>query len=271
MEIKKVIDTEKNFEQFLEFRNVGESSRVCYLRYYRHFQELISRAGFSQNTIEIWLIDKNNHQQIRAFVNNYLEFIKNKDIIIPRKTGTPSEKKHVLITEKQVILLVNHLLANKKYNYAVLFYLMSDTGLRRAEALGIKHSNFDWDSWNENKTKRCQLKILGKGKKERFVMVSPKVMRLIVYYVENCYSTSDKYFIRGNRNTMTKTLHEACETLFNRRFAPHDLRRYSANKWFSEGKILEQIQIRLGHKSVKTTELYVQPNIFNELKLWGKE
>jgi len=268
--VKQKEDSMKGFGQFLFLKNLNPSTVECYLRYYRLLKPLVEKLGLTQEMIDTWLIEHKNHKQIRAFVKNYLEYLDNEEIRLRRITGKSSPKKRMLMSDADMINVID-VLYEYNYRYGILIDIMSDTGIRRAEALDIKPEDFAWDVWFKDKTRRCKLKIRGKGRKERFVQVKPSIMEKLQHHANNIDLNEGEVFIQTNRTSLTEVFQKACKVVLGKKYGLHDIRRATANRWSRGGLTLEQIRIRLGHKSVKTTELYVQPQESVELELWKNE
>lgn len=135
-----------------------------------------------------------------------------------------------------------------------LFMLLYCCGLRISEALNLKESDFI-DSNN--------IKILGKGKKERMVYVMPLVIDLINDYKQSCP------FNIKNNIFMSKTGKKYPATIFEKliqniritlnlsdNITPHSLRHSFATELLVNGADLRIIQELLGHSSLKTTQIY---------------
>jgi len=69
--------------------------------------------------------------------------------------------------------------------------LFADTGIRLTEACSIQRQNVFID--------RQEIKVLGKGKKERIVPVSPVVVDLLKQYLETLYSDSVLHPLKSSR------------------------------------------------------------------------
>lgn len=270
MIIEQQIDNLENFQRYLDIRKLSKSTQECYIRYYKLFKPIVNELGLSQEIVETWLIEHKNHKQIRAFIWNYIEFLDNREIRLRKLAGRTPIRKRKIIPPEDADNVIAYLYEHK-LKYGILLAIIFDAGLRRSEALTIKPEDFDWARWFKNKSVKCRLKVLGKGNKERIVLISPTIMESIQYYANNYTITEGKPLIKTNRTTLLGVFHETCQLLLNKKYRLHDLRRSKATEWFAEGKTLEQIKIRLGHDSVKTTEIYVQPDETKELNTWENE
>lgn len=267
---KQIIDNANHFKDYLKIRKLQKATRDCYNRYYKLFKPVVEVLGLQQEVVESWLIEHKNHKQVRAFMKHYLEFLDNREIRLFRIVGRPPTKRRKVMPPEDIDEVVSYLY-NHKLKYGIILAIISDAGLRRAEALAIKISDFNWKRWWDDKSKRCRLKIKGKGDKERIVTVSPVIMESIKYYADNYHIEEGFPLIKTNRSTLTKVFQDACEKLLGEKYRLHDLRKSKATQWFEEGKTLEEIRDRLGHSSVKTTEIYVSPNQIKLIDDWENE
>jgi len=147
-------------------------------------------------------------------------------------------------------------------NRAMLETLFS-TGLRISELLNIKMSDID-------KTGRIFIK--GKGKKERFVYLTPRAQRHIKNYLEVRGETDSPYLFipyRGKNihqkdkkispNYLEEKVKKYRELLgLNIPITVHGIRHAFATYLAESGASPVAIQILLGHESLDTTTRYVQ-------------
>jgi len=137
------------------------------------------------------------------------------------------------------------------------------TGARISELINIKLSDID---------KNGRIFIKGKGRKERFVYLTPRAQKLIKKYLEVRAGGDSPYLFipyRGkNVNLKTKKLSpnyleekvkKYRELLgLNIPITPHGLRRAFATYLAESGASPAAIQILLGHESLDTTTRYIR-------------
>src|SRR4028119_774252 len=83
-----------------------------------------------------------------------------------------------VLTEDELQRMLNAARADNYRDY-VLLAVMAGCGLREAEVVGLKLSDFQDSSSNET----VMLRVLGKGEKVRLVPISPDLWRLVQRYV----------------------------------------------------------------------------------------
>lgn len=141
---------------------------------------------------------------------------------------------------------------NKKHK-AILFLFYS-TGMREGEVINLKIKDID--------SSLMQIHIRqGKGKKDRIVPLSePTLKALREYFKEDNPRNylfngqfSDRYSATSIQQFVKKY---AGIAKIKKRVYPHLLRHCSATHSFESGTALPIIQKILGHKNIKTTQIY---------------
>lgn len=149
-----------------------------------------------------------------------------------------------------------------KRNQAMLETLFS-TGVRISELLSIKMSDID---------KQGRVFVRGKGKKERFVYLTPRAQRQIQKYLEVRGKSESPYLFipyRGknarvkNKKISPNYLEEKVKKYreflgLNIPITVHGIRHGFATYLAESGASPAAIQILLGHESLDTTTRYVQ-------------
>lgn len=206
-------------------------------------------------------------------LRSYLKFLTDLDYPIPLPPNAikliKTEKKWPRVGEFEEIkkLLEAPLQFEKNKmvalrNRAILETFFS-TGARISELINIKVNDID---------KQGRIFIKGKGKKERFVYLTPRAQRHIKKYLE-VRAGGDSPFLfvpyRGKNvnvkikklspNYLQERIKRYRELLgLNIPISPHGLRRAFATLLAEKGASVAAIQILLGHESLDTTTRYVR-------------
>jgi integrase/recombinase XerD len=135
------------------------------------------------------------------------------------------------------------------------------TGLRRAELAALKISDVD--------SERMVIHVRGgKGRKDRDVMLSPKLLEQLRQHWRALKRKSNEWLFPGNRwhtanrPITTKVVWRACKEAAGRAglgpdIHPHTLRHCFATHLLEAGADLRTIQILLGHQDLEETTIYL--------------
>lgn len=158
---------------------------------------------------------------------------------------------HILSKEEVKAILQAH----QNVKHRAMLSLIYACGLRRSELLNIKIGDID--------SKRGMLLISqGKGKKDRMVPISEKILELLREYYR--YEKPKVYLFEGpvlNQPYSGSSLQMVLKTALkkagiNKPATLHWLRHSYATHLLERGTDLRYIQELLGHNSSKTTEIY---------------
>ena len=141
--------------------------------------------------------------------------------------------------------------------YKAAFSAAYSAGLRVSEVVALKVSDID--------SERLLLRIeQGKGRKDRFAMLSPKLLELL----RDWYRIArPKVWLFPGRDPMlpittrqfNRAVHVAAAIAgINKRVTPHTLRHSFATHLLEQNVDIRLIQVLLGHAKLETTALYTQ-------------
>lgn len=159
----------------------------------------------------------------------------------------------VILSEEQVYWLLGalHLL-----KYRVFFTTIYAAGLRITEACELKTSNID--------AARGVIRVVGKGGKERLVMLSPRLLKILRAYWGLERPTAPWLFTNKSGKPLNVATARLAlklareEARIDKAVTPHTLRHSFATHLLDHGAELRVIQVVLGHASIGTTTRYVQ-------------
>lgn len=146
--------------------------------------------------------------------------------------------------------------------------LLYGTGMRRSELLNLKET--DVDSYNS------QVKVLGKGNKERLIPLHPGLLATVKNYLqqkkEQVPQTDTGYLLvtpKGKRLTAaylytTVKRYLNLVTTVNKK-SPHVLRHTFATHLMNNGADINAVKELLGHSSLAATQVYTH-NTIDKLK-----
>jgi integrase/recombinase XerD len=172
----------------------------------------------------------------------------------PRKTFRLPK----VLSAEQVARLID---AAPTLFYRILLMTLYATGLRRAELAHLKVSDIDKE--------RMVIHVKGgKGRKDRDVMLSPKLLDELQGYLRGLRRPPELWLFPGNRwhtgkrPITSKVIWAACREAATRaglgdEIHPHTLRHCFATHLLESGADLRTIQLLLGHRDLEETTLYL--------------
>jgi len=134
---------------------------------------------------------------------------------------------------------------------------MYGAGLRVGEACALHFDDID--------SQRMQLRVReGKGGRERYVPLSPRLLAELRDDYRKCRPPGPLLFpgrgarSRLGRASMNKALDVAARKIgLAKRVSPHTLRHCFATHLLEQGTDLRTVQVLLGHKSLRSTTMYL--------------
>jgi integrase/recombinase XerD len=173
-------------------------------------------------------------------------------------TPYPKKTRHLptILSREEVAQLLH---AARTPGEHILLMALYASGARNAELTHLKVSDID--------SQRMVVHIRGgKGRKDRDVMLSPKLLVALRAHWGYYHRKSSTWLFPSNyrqdRPIDTKTVWYACQKAAQRagiqkRVYPHLLRHCFATHLYEAGADLRAIQVLLGHENLKDTLLYV--------------
>jgi len=177
----------------------------------------------------------------------------------------------VFMKEDDTIKLVaalNHSTEDwKSFNAKILITIFYATGLRLSELINLKEKQIDFD--------RSQIKVLGKGNKERLIPISNEIIREFQFYIQ----LKNKKFENPDQELLVtekgKKLYPKYAYLLVNHYlgdvktldkkSPHVLRHTFATHLMNNGADLNAVKSLLGHSSLAATQVYTH-NTIEKLK-----
>lgn len=147
-----------------------------------------------------------------------------------------------------------------EYRNRLILEMLFATGLRVSELSNIKIKDIDF--------REREIKIIGKGSKERFVFYNKECAIVLDSYLKECRSKllngkdseylfinhlGDKLTDRGIRLIIDKIVKKSC---IKSKVSPHTFRHTFATMLLNEGCNIKSVQELLGHSSLGTTGIY---------------
>ena len=253
----------------LERRNYSESTKRAYIstiedlaRYFKRPPDQLEPTHIRQYQAYLF----RNRKLSPNTVNQRTGALRFFFITVLRKSwsiaDTPYPKRNFrlpkVLSQQQVMKLIES--ATTPF-YRIILMTLYATGLRRAELTRLKVSDID--------SEQMVIHIkAGKGRKDREVMLSPKLLEELRLYWRSLRRKPKTWLFPGNRwHTAeypidTKVVWHACREAAVRAglgtdVHPHTLRHCFATHLLEAGADLRTIQLLLGHRDLEETTIYL--------------
>ena len=167
----------------------------------------------------------------------------------------------VVLSHEEVVIFFDHIPGLK---YRAVLMACYGAGLRISEAVALRTSDID--------SKRMLLRVeQGKGKKDRYAMLSPRLLEVLRVWWRASRPPVDGYLFPGWRTqrhitegSVRGAVHDAVLACgLRKRITPHTLRHSFATHLLESGTDIRIIQVLLGHSKIDTTARYtaVSPQV----------
>ena len=250
----------------MQVRNLSPHTQACYLRqvslFARHFGKSPDALGQEHiRAYQVYLTNQKKlapasiHVAVAALRFLYKVTLKN-DWIFEHVLPLPKkpQKLPVVLSPEEVVHFLGCVDGGK---HRVILTTCYAAGLRVSEAVRLKAAAID--------SRRMVIRVeQGKGRKDRYVMLSPKLLEILRGYWKAVHPKEWLFPGAHPRQPITrKAVGDACQKAH--RFAglskpvtPHSLRHAFAVHLLESGTDLRTIQLLLGHRSLATTARYLR-------------
>lgn len=178
----------------------------------------------------------------------------------------------VFIKEEDILILMDNLKQSsedwKSLNARLLIVMFYSTGMRLSELIQLQERQIDFG--------KSQIKVLGKGNKERIIPMNKVVLDIIEDYrrlKKKEFEQTDSYFLVTEKGKkmypkyayllVNRFLTDSVKTLDKK--SPHVLRHTFATHLTNNGADLNAVKELLGHSSLASTQIYTH-NTIGKLK-----
>ncbi|NLN50971.1 MAG: tyrosine recombinase [Acholeplasmataceae bacterium] len=248
------------FRDFIVKEGFGDSFIIERERIFGYFLSYLSQKGLASKTIARKL----------SALKTFYSYLKKEDVIQTNPTQlikAPKQERKLpqIVTEREIELIyksINRSTPLGIRNY-LIFDLLYSLGLRASELCNLEIQQIDFNSQ--------QIKIIGKGQKQRTVILHDLLLEQLKNYLTYTRAQllakgdgkiTDKLLLnyrggplttRGLRVIINKLFKDAGEYI---KVSPHMLRHSFASALLNHGADLRVVQELLGHEHLKTTQIY---------------
>lgn len=268
----------KEYENYLRFeKHLSTKTIEAYLRDVKEYLDYIPKEIIEINYEDAleylsYLYDKNLSRSSQArkisslksfyyflFINNYIN-----DNFFDKISASKKEQKlvDVIEYEKLIDFLNSFTSSPLDLRNKAIFNLLYACGLRVSELVNLKIDDF--------KNSDNQLRILGKGNKERIVYYPESTRELMEEYMSKSYKVlinnknHDALFVNKDGNPLSirgiqYILKDKWLKIMQfQNITPHQFRHTYATHLLENGMDLRVLQELLGHQNLSTTQIYTK-------------
>lgn len=262
---------EHNKSEFIKFRNAltqkafSPRTRQTYLNEFAQLLILLKNHPVNTLTTErlnsyfLYCTKTLKHSEAQIYsrmnaVKSYFKLVLNKEAIFDQVIRPKPTKPLPTVLNKQEIQQIFNTCDNLKH--ALILKMAYGMGLRVSEICALKVNHIDLD-------RKLAHIVSSKGKKDRYVHFPKSLIPLFNDYLK-AYQPhnylfngqfSERYSIRSAQSVFNTAMKKAG---INKIIGIHGLRHSYATHLLEAGTDMVFIQKLLGHKNVKTTEIYAQ-------------
>lgn len=204
-----------------------------------------------------------------ASIRAFYRFLYNMEIVDYNPTDTtkgPKLPKSLpdFLTEDEIDRILTNIKIETPAGYRnrVIFELLWATGMRISELSGLNYEDLNLE--------QNEIKVFGKGAKERIVLITDRTKKMLENYINNIsdlickkeHSGSAPLFINNNgyrlqNQSIRKALKQAVRDIeLSKHVTPHIFRHSFATHLLENGADLRIVQELLGHASISNTQIY---------------
>ena len=137
-----------------------------------------------------------------------------------------------------------------KRDYAIVT-LYVYTGIRRSECVSLRLDQVDLIS--------REIRIVGKGNKQRIVYINDKAVHAIREYLKERDSDSPYLFVSRQSEKLTPSRINQIFNKYSDTITPKTLRHYFCSNALENGYSIHEVANQAGHSNVQTTLIYSNP------------
>lgn len=239
-------------------QRAGEDPLRLSHKHFRRFVAELDRAGYSKKTM---------NRRLSA-VRTFFAFLNEQGLLdadpacaaIAPKTSRSLPRKVSVADIDRLLSLCEHPKDVVDYRDSAFLELLYATGARIGELAKLSVSDVDFALG--------QVRLMGKGSKERIVPVHDGALKAINAYLQNARPaligarSGNALFVSTRGNAMSA---DSLRRVFKQRAAqagldpsmhPHDMRHSFATDLLDGGADLRSVQEMLGHANLSTTQIY---------------
>jgi integrase/recombinase XerD len=249
----------------MQLRRLSPHTQEAYLRAVTKIAKFYKRSPdrIGKEEVRAFLVDlvkkkaaPSTYNQVRCALIFFYRVTLGRDFVLDRIVcQRPGKKLPTVLSPSEVAQFFR---GARSLKYRALFMTMYAAGLRVSEAINLEGRDID--------SKRMTIHVReGKGQKDRVVMLSEKLLPVLREYWQKYRPTAKMFFpgksrdrAMNDRNILMACHGTARRAKLTKHVTPHTLRHSFATHLLEAGTDIRTIQMLLGHRSLRTTALYIQ-------------
>ena len=250
----------------LRLRNLRPSTRESYLGCVRKFAayHMRSPAEMGEEEVRDFLVHlRDDKHLVPSTIKGYVAALKffysntlrRPEVVRPWLQPRVAKKLPEVLSREEVEVLLNGV---ESIKYRAVLMTAYGSGLRIGEVCRLQVKDVD--------SGRMLLHVRdGKGGRDRYALLSPRLLEALRTYWR-AERPAGAYLFPGHKadcpvspEAVRKVQHKAAQQCrIKKRATPHVLRHSFATHLLDAGTDIRTIQALLGHRSIRTTQLYTQ-------------
>lgn len=247
----------------MELRNLSENTQRSYLqavcgvaKHYMRSPDKMTKAMIEDYLLHLKKEKKNALTTIGSVITG-LRFFYNHVVgdeqLSPCRTFAKTPRKlPAVLSQQEIWSIIN---ATNNLKHRVLLMTIYSAGLRASEVLVLKHEHID--------SKRMLIKITGKGGKQRYSLLSKRLLPELRQYYKAYRPT---IFLFPSHRKAKPLSYETIRLVYEkarkkagvkRGAGVHTLRHSFATHLLEAGYDIRKIQVLMGHSRLTTTMIYL--------------
>jgi len=249
----------------MRIRNMSPRTQECYIwqitKFAKHFNKSPEELGIEEiRQYQLYLVERKTswsvfNQTVAALRFLYLTTLQKEWKVEQIPFPKQPKRLPVILSVGEVSQLLKVV---RDYRYRVILTTIYGCGLRLLEGTQLKVNDID--------SSRMMVRIeQGKGKKDRYVMLSEKLLEMLRLYFKKARPSG--IYLFPSKQNRDKPVHEsgvqrafqkALKTLgWKKQVSVRTLRHCFATHLLEAGMNLKTIQELMGHNSLETTQIYL--------------